>query len=406
MDRSTDPQSTTSPDIAIIGAGPAGSWAAYRLARAGARVTILDPSHPREKPCGGGVTGRALELIGDALAGALLPCVAIERARFEDGATGRAVDIPLDVNGFARASALVVASRAALDRALLDLAIAAGARLLAERVVDVRATSDGVEVRTARAALKTPLVIGADGANSLVRRRLLRPFTRAQLSIGTGFFAHGVTSNEIVLRLVSNPNGYIWSFPRPDHLAVGVCARADQPLTAADLRRQTRRWLARAHFADGARLEPYAWPIPSLAAGDFDAERPAGERWLLLGDAAGLVDPLTREGIYFALRSADLAAEAIVSSARAAPSAYAARVREEIHPELRRAASLTARFFQPAFARLLIDALERSAALRDVMGDLLSGRQTYHGLRRRLLRTLEFGLAARYAWTTLREQMP
>lgn len=392
-----------SPDILIVGAGPAGAWAAYRLARAGARVTVFDPSHPREKPCGGGVTGRALELAGDALACARLPYAAIATARFEDAAPGRAATVPLAAHGCSPASALVVTSRAVLDRALLDRAIAAGARLVAERVVDVTMAADGVEVRTARSTTKAPLVIGADGVNSLVRRRVFRPFTRAQLSIGTGVFARGATSNEIVLRLVSDPDGYIWSFPRPDHLAIGICAQADAGVTSAALRRRAAQWLAQSHLADGARLEPYAWPIPSLAVDDLDRERPSGTRWMLVGDAAGLVDPLTREGIYFALKSADLAAEAIAASLCGAPDAYAVRVRDQIHPELRRAAALAPRFFQPACARLLIDALEQSAAIRDVMGDLVGGRQPYRGLRRRLLATSEFGLAARYAWTTIRE---
>src|SRR3984893_6559960 len=70
-------------DLAIVGAGPAGSWAAYTLARAGARVTIIDPSHPREKPCGGGVTGRALALIAGAVNISSLPAVVVRSAAVE-----------------------------------------------------------------------------------------------------------------------------------------------------------------------------------------------------------------------------------------------------------------------------------------------------------------------------------
>src|SRR6185436_3735025 len=84
-----------SPDVAVIGAGPAGAWAAYHLARRGARVTIFDPSHPREKPCGGGVTGRALALVADAIADTSLPASTIRRARFLDTASGRSAVVPL-----------------------------------------------------------------------------------------------------------------------------------------------------------------------------------------------------------------------------------------------------------------------------------------------------------------------
>ena len=113
----------------------------------------------------------------------------------------------------------------------------------------------------------------------------------------------------------------------------------------------------------------------------------SGDGWLLAGDAAGLVDPITREGIYFALRSGQLAAAAL--DARDPSRAYDAALRDEVHAELRRAARLKRAFFQPRFTRLLIDALDHSASIRRVMVDLIAGRQSYRGLRRRLLATLE-----------------
>jgi len=114
---------------------------------------------------------------------------------------------------------------------------------------------------------------------------------------------------------------------------------------------------------------------------------------MLLGDAAGLVDPITREGIYFAVRSGMLAAEAL--AAADPPRWYAEAVRGELHDELRRAARLKAGFFRPRFTSLLIDALRQSEGIRQVMIDLVAGRQPYRGLKRRLIGTLEFGLAAR-----------
>src|SRR6185436_3105855 len=116
-------------DVAIVGGGPAGAWAAYRLARAGARVTIFDGSHPREKPCGGGVTGRALSIVRDAIDVAALAPTRIRRARFTSELSDSVVDLD--------AGALAVASRAAFDAALLAAAQRAGAQLAAARVVDV-----------------------------------------------------------------------------------------------------------------------------------------------------------------------------------------------------------------------------------------------------------------------------
>jgi flavin-dependent dehydrogenase len=204
-----------------------------------------------------------------------------------------------------------------------------------------------------------------------------------------------VHTREIAIAFVDHPRGYLWSFPRPGHLAVGTCAQADESSTR-EMHAITDRWLDRYAPAAGHPRRRYAWPIPSLSAPDLAAEQPAGDGWMLLGDAAGLVDPITREGIFFALRSGILAAEALRSAAPA--QTYAERVRAELHDELRRAARLKAGFYRPRFTRLLIEALAESGAVRGVMIDLVAGRQSYAGLKRRLLRTLEIGLMLRLIW--------
>lgn len=377
-------------DVAIVGAGPAGAWAAWRLTRLGARVTIFDGSHPREKPCGGGVTKRALDLVRPALADVSLPSVRIAAARFE--VDDISADVPLAEDP-GPDGGLAVFSRAAFDAALLDAAVRAGATHVSERVTDVNMTPGGVELRTAARVHRAAWLIGADGANSLVRRRLARPFARNQLSVATGYFVHGASAPEIVVRFETDPSGYIWSFPRPDHLALGICAEANgaQP---GPLRARVAKWASRRGLATGARLQPYSWPIPSLRTSDWEHERATGERWVLVGDAAGLVDPLTREGIFFALQSAEFASGAL-AAARDGPRLYEAHLRSAIYGELSHAARLKAGFYHRPFLRLLIEALTHSARVRGVMADLIAGRQPYATLKRRLLATLEFGLAWR-----------
>jgi len=116
-------------------------------------------------------------------------------------------------------------------------------------------------------------------------------------------------------------------------------------------------------------------------------------RELLVGDAAGLVDPITREGIFFALLSGQLAADSILGGGDAA-AAYVDRLREIIYPELRAAARLKARFYRPRFISLLISSLQRSGPVRAVMADLVAGEQPYASLRGRLFRTFEWRLMA------------
>ncbi len=358
--------------VAVVGAGPAGALFAWRLARDGGTPVVFDPSHPREKPCGGGLTGKALDLLPPAPLDDPLPARPIEACRFESG-DGEWVDVALT-------SPVAVAARRELDAWLLRRAVEAGARHIAERVV---AVDDSGELRTSAGHRERfDLIVGADGAGSLVRRTFLQPTPPPRLYMATGWYARG--TSPMLVRFTPGLAGYLWLFPRPDHVGVGICA----PLAAVPTKELLARLESEAarHFpalleSEGGR---YAHTIPSPSPDPASILEIAGERWALLGDAAALADPITGEGISYALRSALVLAESLRTDS--SPIRYPERALEDFGRELLKSATLRERFFAPGFARRMVAFSRRSPAVRDVLSDLVLGRQGYVGLKRRLLR--------------------
>jgi flavin-dependent dehydrogenase len=357
--------------VAVVGAGPAGSLLAWRLAGDSAAVVVFDPSHPREKPCGGGLTAKALALLPPAPAKDPLPARWVETCRFESG-SGDAVELHL-------ARPVAVASRRELDAWLLRRATDAGARHVDERVVEVDAAG---RVRTAAGRdERFDVVVGADGASSLVRRTVLSPTPPARRAMAVGWFSPGTAP--MLVRFTPGLAGYLWLFPRPDHVGVGIAA----PLASVP----TRELVARLE-AEVARSFPaladadarrYAHTIPSPSADPASILEIAGPRWALVGDAAALADPITGEGICYALRSALVLADTLREDG--SPARYPERALADFGRELLKAVAIHDRFYAPGFARRMIRYAARSEAIRRVMGELVLGEQGYLGLRRRLL---------------------
>lgn len=365
--------------VAVVGAGPAGSLLAWRLASDGAASpTLFDASHPREKPCGGGLTLKALQLLPAAPASDPLPVRWVDVCRFESG-HGEQVDMPLP-------RPVAIGARRDIDAWLLRRAVEAGATHVAERVTGV---DGGGALRTAAGREERfDLIVGADGAGSLVRRTFLGATPPARLTMAAGWFAPGTAT--MTVRFVPGLAGYLWLFPRPDHVGVGICAPL-QALPTRELIGRLRDLVARSYPAlSDEDAQPYAHTIPSPSTDPASIREIAGERWALVGDAAALADPVTGEGIYYALRSACVLADALREGGL---GRYPERALADFGRELLTASRLHARFYAPGFTRRMTRFASRSRAIREVLTDLVLGDQGYEGLKRRLVRA-----APRFAW--------
>ncbi|MDP8235719.1 MAG: geranylgeranyl reductase family protein [Candidatus Erginobacter occultus] len=310
-------------DAIVIGGGPAGASAAATMARSGLKVLLLEKKiMPRMKACAGGVPRKAAEFLGldlSPLAGPPIRGLTLSW-RGEDARTVRGEEI----QGW-------VVKREEFDRLLLDRARESGAEVLEGcGLLDLEDRGGRVRASTARGVFTAPALVGADGGGSLVARRL--GFSRRR---GDGFAIETrvkVSSRVLEERngllsfdLGAAPGGYGWIFPLADSLNVGVGTRRPP---FKKLLGCLQAYLAREGFPRAAGKEIRG---STLACGipPFGLQR---GRCCLAGDAAGLVDSLTGEGIYSALLSGRLAGEAVADFlAGTAPlSAYRGRVRRKL----------------------------------------------------------------------------
>ncbi|MFO8060877.1 MAG: NAD(P)/FAD-dependent oxidoreductase [Bacillota bacterium] len=320
--------------VIIAGAGPAGAWLAYQLAREDISTLLLEKDRvPRYKSCGGALSRKTCAILTSEFDPGDIPTeVAIDRLTF--CCPGQP-----DVNYHSPGNAITMVMRDRLDAFLARQAHSAGATLVeGETVREVQVCDDGVTVHTGRRRYRGELLAGADGAGSAVARRLgIEP---AESGAAVQGEVRGRIPEDLWGRITldygSVRNGYSWVFPKRDHVSIGTgCMRG----RGYGLRARFFSYLNRLGIdPDSCRIFLRGHPIPWGMRGTM-----AGERFLLVGDAAHLADPLTGEGIYSALRSAQLAAAEIISALKRGRfdlRRYAEAVREQMGPEIRAAALL------------------------------------------------------------------
>jgi geranylgeranyl reductase family protein len=371
-------------DVLVVGAGPAGSTAAYRLAREGASILLADRARfPRDKPCGGGLTMRAVRLLPFSV-----DPVVEDRARL--------VRFGLDFRShFERRTEeplVLMTQRSRLDAFLAEQAADAGVDFRdGAKVTRLEVGTDRVEAVVGGEKVAANVLLGADGVNGVTARAVGLEGGR---DYGVGLEAnvpYGVVSparyrGRIFLELANVPGGYGWAFPKGDHVNVGVGGwEREGPRLREHLARFCREYEIdedRLESVRGYRL-PLVHPRARLTKG----------RVALLGDAAGLVDPLSGDGIYEAFLSGKLASAATLDLL-----AGQAQDLEEYERELRRAlssqlaAAWGAKVALDRFPRLTY-AVVRSPFLWKAVVSLIGGEvpspSAMRGLRRASMRVVE-----------------
>ncbi len=367
--------------VAVLGGGPAGAVAAERLAASGLKTVLLDEKLAWEKPCGGGLTYKAYSqypfLIDNDT-----PKRVVHQTSL---AAPRAGEVKMSLS-----RPILIYSRLDLNRMLLERAGRAGAEIEKERVLGVDRNGAGWKIRTRHGAIDADYCVLATGARNPFRA-LGTAWTAADTMYALGYYIP-VTQEHIHIQFLPGLEGYIWIFPRCGHLSAGICGKS-QP--AQVLRRKLEEFLhERGISLSGAEF--YGHMLPALERPAWRRNRVSGERWMAVGDAAGLVDPITGEGLYYAIRSGDLASQVVLNDLHdysAKPEAYRVLLRRDFAIDLEYGAMFAKRFFLERFLFSsvpvrLIEFMRRSPHFNDVVQDLFAGTQPYQELKNRLLRSL------------------
>jgi len=369
--------------IVIIGGGPAGATTAEKLAQGWGlrnpgnsrhRVLVFEEKIGWEKPCGGGLTHKVLRrypFLAQAAGGGNL----LHDAEFF-APTGAALRLHLRVP-------LAVYSRATLNHLLLRRAEDAGAEIVADRVLRLRRRDAGWEITGGRKTYRADFVVLAAGARSRLRQTLAEDFLPRDFMLTFGYYLP-VSCEVLRVQFYEKFEGYAWAFPRPDHVSVGICGKAGEEPMAA-LRDRLSAFMQKFGYApDPQRV--FSHLLPSLSVESWGSLRLVGQGWALVGDAAGLVDPISGEGIYYAMRSGDLLAEALLERL---PQVYPERVRNEFGRALALGARLARVFYHGELlgggvTTRMIECGRHSHRFLEVMQHLIEGSQSYPRLIARL----------------------
>ncbi|RLB42350.1 MAG: hypothetical protein DRH12_05905 [Deltaproteobacteria bacterium] len=362
-------------DIVVVGAGPAGTSSAASLAKAGFRVLIVDKYPlPKTKPCAGGLVIRGLRRLPREIV------VPVQRYCRET----RVFVSGQDLCFITKKSNPIIAMtmREDFDRALADFAVSSGAKLLAPCEVKGIETDDtgSVKVITNEGEFNSNYLVAADGAVSTVARKIglsqsayLVPAVECEIRVDWETFARFEGAARFDMGFISG--GYGWVFPKKEHLSVGI---GRMRKGKAGLAQSLRRYIEFLGLEKGIVLEKKASVISFYIQG-----RPfAKGRVLLVGDAAGLADPLTAEGISSAILSGQLAAKAIKScdgSARALTKRYVSLLERHILKDVRLARRVGRWVYDyPALMKALF--LVYGERLCEGMMEVMSGNKSYLGV--------------------------
>lgn len=363
--------------VAVVGAGVGGSYLCYVLAKNGLDTIIFDSRAPHEKLCGGGISYKAV---------AQFPV--LEELPCPRNVVWKSVIIsPQDrVVTIELSKPLTIFNRMDLDSGLLRKARESGAHFRKERVRSFVREGDHWRIFTETGDYRGEILVGADGALSGTRRRLGLPRKTRDYFFALQCFLD-VQRNFVTYKFFPNLGGYLWAFPRVDNLAVGVVSKYCGRENINDIKEKLLHFIERYYPEQRKKIFLRGAYIPFFSAKEIQDQSICSKNWALIGDAASFVDPVSGEGIYYAIYSAEILAACIKEDR---VPLYQGLCRKHFGGNLLKASQGFNYIYQAAFIETMAVLAENSTAVRQIISEMIGGNINYlswkKSLRKKLVR--------------------
>jgi geranylgeranyl reductase family protein len=350
--------------VGIIGAGIGGSYLSYCLSKEGVDTIVFDFRAPHEKICGGAVSYKTMKrfpIINE------LPCQRRQvRKSTLISPKERVVTIDLE-------KPLTIFSRRDLDYSILTMAQELGTHFIKEKVQSFAREGNSWRIFTNTGDYKAEILVGADGALSRTRRRL-----NAVLRKEDAFFALEcflkVKRDVVLFKFFPDIQGYLWAFPRINNLAVGIVSNYCRKTNVKDIEKRLLHFIERHYPEQTPKISVQGAYIPLFYADDSKNISICDNNWALIGDAATFVDPVSGEGIYYAIYSAEILSQCILENELAL---YQQLCMKYFGENLAKALQNFKYFYQPEFIEVMIQVAKESLWVRRIISDMMSGSLDY-----------------------------
>jgi len=350
--------------VGIIGAGIGGSYLSYRLSKEGLDTIVFDFRAPHEKICGGGVSYKTIKRF-PIISELPIPRKEIWKSTFISPKE-RVVTIDLE-------KPLTIFSRMDLDYSLLTMAQESGTHFIKEKVQSFAREGNSWRIFTNTGDYKAEILVGADGALSRTRRKLNVVSKKEDAFFALECFLK-VKRDVVIFKFFPDIQGYLWAFPRINNLAVGIVSNYCRKTNVKDIEKRLFHFIERYYPEQTPKISVQGAYTPLFCADDNKNISICDNNWALIGDAATFVDPVSGEGIYYAIYSAEILSQCILENELAL---YQPLCMKHFGENLAKALQGLKYFYQPEFIEVMIQIAKESLSVRRIISDMMSGSLDY-----------------------------